>query len=273
MNEVERNWKLGASVKEFSKLIEYAENFGFLELDLEHNIKEGENIYSVLGKALPYREKIYSIHLRYKPQNGKNGIETSCEDVDSLMKNGSLEEFGTRIFVTHSDYPTNPEEFRKQVASLGEKACQYGIIIAVENLCDRTNKTNGFMAPRNPKEIAALLEQIDNPYLGLCLDTGHAISNSELTEKDSLDWNTEEVRKWLRHVHYNDNLNERDEHGKVIRRDKHMPISPETDKKLIANIESLTQNSSYCGVMMLEHRKFDEVLQSKGYLKVGDKNE
>ncbi len=249
------HWDIGASIKEFSKLSEYAENFDFLELDFEHNIKEEGSIYGILEKAHPYREKIYSIHLRYRPANGKNGIEISCEDVDSLIKNNLLEEFGVKIFVTHTDYPTNPEEFMQQLASLGKKASQYGVIVTVENLCDRKNKTNGFMAPRNPKEIAALLEQTNNPYLGLCLDTGHAISNSQLT--DSLDWNTNEARSWLRHVHYNDN---------IIGLDEHMHISSKTDEKLIANLESLTQNSSYCGVMMLEHRKLDEALQSKEYI-------
>jgi len=96
---------------------------------------------------------------------------------------------------------------------------------------------------------------LGSPHLGLCLDTGHAISNAGLA--DSLRWD-DNVSKWLKHVHYNDN---------TFREDAHLPISSNTSEKLIEQFEHLTAHSKHDGTIILEHRKLPEAVLSLEYVK------
>ena len=257
-------WQLGASAKEFDRLQEYARQFGLLEIDLEKAEKLGFGpIQNIAQLVIPNKEWVYSIHLRYDPKKdgSADGIDTSISDLEWLCTTDLGRQLRANMFVTHTDYPQNVQDLLTQLRRLGEAAKHFNVVIAVENLADRKNKTNGYMAPRNPREMAEALEKIagEDPelpnYLGLCLDTGHAISNAGLT--DSLDWNDDLVKRWVRHVHYNDN---------TIRGDEHMPICQSTNAHLIAALNYLLENSAHKGAVIFEHRKLSEGIQSIGYV-------
>jgi hypothetical protein len=249
-------WQIGASAKEFGRLDEYARQFDILEIDVEKAFKLGLGpVFSIAESAEPFKDRIRSLHLRYNQLKGAScdGVQTSIYDLEFF--NRSRLKDAIEIYVTHTDYPQNREQLYEQMQRLGEAAAQQDVIVAVENLGDRKNKTNGYMAPRNPREIAELLDEIGNEHLGLCLDTGHALSNAGLT--DSLVWDTDAARKWLRHVHYNDNL---------FRMDDHMPISSATSEYLIAGLKLLLDSSQHDGFVILEHRNLVEAVQSMHYM-------
>lgn len=250
-------WKFGASAKEFGRLGDYAKNFDLLEIDLEKAVKLGFGpIENIVEKAMEFGDKTYSVHLRYKPFDSKHkdGIDASIDDLRFLCENGYTEKLGIKMFVTHPDYPSSSEMLKSQLARLDNIAKDYGVTIAVENLGDRKNKTRGSLGARNPKEIAQTLEDSDFYALGLCLDTGHAISNAGLT--DSLNWG-DLVPLWLKHVHYNDNM---------IRKDDHLPICQDTNKSIIANLKYLVEQSFYGGVIIFEHRKFEQAILSRDFV-------
>lgn len=244
--------KLGASVKEFLRIAEYASHFDSLEIDLEKASAQVPSMDPIVQLMAPYMDKVYSLHLRYKPAQGRSGIDATLEDMD-LVK-----ELGVERAVTHTDYPQSSEELEKQLSMISDKAAELSLYVAIENLCDRTNKTSGYMAPRNPNSIADFLERLDNKYIGLCLDTGHAISNLQLT--NSMQWDANPIKKWLMHVHYNDN---------VLREDQHLPLSPETigrNPLLIPRFKKLLTDCSKDFVIILENRKLAESIQSRDYL-------
>lgn len=244
-------WKLGASAKEFKRLEEYYQNFDFLEIDLEKASDSIDSMEEIMRRVNLFSDKVHSIHLRYEPTDSKGGFRVILSDM-RLSK-----EFGDKIYVVHTVYPTTPEILERQVRVIGDEAARLGIKVAVENLCDRGNKCGGYNAPRNPVEIVELLEKIGNPSLGLCLDTGHALSNVQRTAGESLNWDNLLMRKWLMHVHYNDN---------TIGGDEHLPISDSTSHELTEGLKNLTQDSAHDGVLILEHRKFEEAIESRDYL-------
>jgi len=251
------NWVFGASAKEFDRFREYGGEFDFLEIDLEKAVKESiRSMDDVIARALEYKYKIYSMHLSYKPpkDGSVDGIGISISELELLFNAGLAKELGVEMFVTHTDYPKNPEELESQLRRLGDAAEKHSVIVAVENVGDRKNKTNGYMAPRNPRELAGVLAKIENPHLGLCLDTGHALGNAGLT--DSLLWD-DDVIQWLKHMHYNDN---------VLRGDEHIALSSSTNEKFIAAVEYLMQASVHNGVAILEHRKLEEAIQSRDFI-------
>ena len=249
-------WKLGVSAKEFGQLQQYVEQFKLVEVDLERAEKLGFPMPKVVEQIRPYQGRVYSVHLRYNTDEvkGTSGIATSIGDLEFLCNSGIMKELGVSLVVTHTDYPKDDADLNRQLERLGAAAAKYGIVIAVENLADRSNKTRGYMGPRNPRVIAEFLAKHGNPNLGLCLDTGHAISNAGLT--DSLEWDNGAMRKWIRHVHYNDN---------ILRGDEHMPVCQATNPKLIASLKYLFEASAHEGVAIFEHRKMAEAVQSMMY--------
>lgn len=249
------NWKFGASAKEFDRFDEYAQ-FDLLEVDLERAAKLGFDLPTVVRQITTVRDKLYSIHLQYKgdKEAGLDGIDVSIRDLEFFCQSGLVEELGIGMFVTHTDSPKNIGEFEQHLVRLGTAAAKYGVVVAVENLSDRKNKTEGYMDPRNPRVLAELLDNLDNPHLGLCLDTGHALGNAGLT--DSLQWGGV-VQKWLKHMHYNDN---------ILREDVHIPLSASTNRHFLAGVRYLLENSIHDGVAIFEHRKLAEAVQSMTYV-------
>ncbi|MCQ2452096.1 MAG: sugar phosphate isomerase/epimerase [Oscillospiraceae bacterium] len=60
----------------------------------------------------------------------------------------------------------------------------------------------------SPAILKELMEALQEPRIGLCLDIGHAFRCSRL---DPIDW-LEELSPWLRHFHIHDNKGEYDTH-------------------------------------------------------------
>lgn len=257
-----KDWKFGASAKEFERLQEYANQFELLEIYLEQDVKTCHDpIENIAAQIIASGKNPYSVHLRYKPflNAHKDGVDAAIYDLSLLCMSGLTADLGVELFVAHTSYPKNRYELYNQIIRLGEAAHKYEVVVAVENLCDRKNHTKGYMPSRNPRAIALVLEELGNPHLGLCIDTGHAISNSELT--DSLEWDDDIVRKWIRHVHYNDN---------VPGKDLHLPISDTMSRNIIANFKYLTQNSKHEGVMIFEHSKLEEAVMSEDYVQTAE---
>ena len=71
--------------------------------------------------------------------------------------------------------------------------------IALENVMDD-----------GPDMLAAIMEGVNDPRLGVCLDVGHA--NTTVSKTPPLDW-IAPLSPWLRHVHIHNNFGEWDLHN------------------------------------------------------------
>ena len=82
-----KNWKFGASAKEFERLKEYANQFELLEIYLEQGLKKGQDpIELIAAQITATRKKPYSVHLRYKPflDEHKDGVNAAIYDLSVL---------------------------------------------------------------------------------------------------------------------------------------------------------------------------------------------
>jgi len=238
-------WEIGASVKELVRIADYAREFDILEVNIQNAVNDG--VEDIAEKVMPFFDKIYSVHLRYRPSSG--GIQLILDSMSFVR------EFAAVIGITHLNYPTNPEELEKQIRDIGEEADKLGVKIAIENVGDKNERCKGFYPAKDPIGLAGMLEKVGYTNLGLCIDTGHAICNSE--KFDSLNWDDELVRKWVKHIHYHDN---------VVGKDEHWPISYLTSRYLIVNVKKLIRESDHDGVLILEHDDFDEAIDARDYL-------
>jgi len=248
------NWKIGASVKDIGSLEQAAEGFERLEIDLstilgtdsvpDHSALR-ERLYGVNGK-------LYSVHLRKGEHLQLDSREQRLDALEPTIEDiAEIKNYGAEIAVAHLMYPGSFDEMVEQLRTIAKYAEQHGVKVYIENLADRKNHTNGYMGPRDPRIIAEALEEVNSDNLGLCLDTSHAACN------DINDYDTELVRKWLRHVHYSEG-----EKG----RDVHLPISARTSKESVAHFEELLANAEQRGTVMLENYNMADVVASADYL-------
>lgn len=91
---------------------------------------------------------------------------------------------------------------RRQVdfwGEMAERAKELGVTVAVENMWEP-----------NPDVIMDVLDQVDSPYVGTCLDVGHA----HLYSAKDISFATwlERVESRLVHCHINNNRGEYDDH-------------------------------------------------------------
>src|SRR3989338_5665188 len=117
------NWKFGASAKEFDKLAEYARNFELLEVDLEKAVPIAGTVEDVHRRIEPYQSQLYSVHLRYEPEDGLSGIEVMLRDITLISS------FGAKISITHTEYPLTPEQLKEQLKIIGDQAAQLGVYV------------------------------------------------------------------------------------------------------------------------------------------------
>ena len=114
--------------------------------------------------------------------------------------------------VLHSGYKAENDLFKLQDVWLARSLefwqreihrwADAGIVVVLENDIDKS-----------PDLLVQLVNQVDSPFLGLCLDIGHQHVFSEL---DVLEW----VRRMgdrLRHVHLHDNDGTGDNHWRIGR--------------------------------------------------------
>ena len=120
-----KNWKFGASAKEFERLKEYANQFELLEIYLEQGLKKGQDpIELIAAQITATRKKPYSVHLRYKPflDEHKDGVDAAIYDLSVLCMSGLAADWGIELFVAHTSYPKNRYELYNQIIRLGEAA-------------------------------------------------------------------------------------------------------------------------------------------------------
>ena len=246
-SDMTSKWVFGVSVKKISLIDTYLSMSERFEVDMRQCCREFSSDEEFIEKIKPIRKNIYSYHLRYSSKKLGIGQELSfmdvtIRDVEMLANAGLIGENGATSLVAHSEYPKSKEEFMRQLFKLRRTAEKYQVQLLIENLPDRTNKTSDYYAPRSPKEIADILEEINSGYLGLCLDTGHAICNSTSTE--SMDWDTPNTYKWVKHFHY---------HSSLPGQDLHLPIDNNTYPALIQRFKKLCSGSQNKGVAIFEN--------------------
>ena len=78
---------------------------------------------------------------------------------------------------------------------------------------DMTVALENVMEPQ-PRLLADIARQVDDPRLGLCLDIGHA--NTFVSQVPPVEW-VEPMAPWLRHVHLHDNVGREDLHDPLGR--------------------------------------------------------
>jgi sugar phosphate isomerase/epimerase len=91
---------------------------------------------------------------------------------------------GVKVVVIHpgcgAGYTTREEHRgvvqwnRRQFGRLGDLAGELGLRVALENMADSLTTTGRRCFGATPGELLGLLERLDHPALGVCLDTSHA---------------------------------------------------------------------------------------------------
>jgi sugar phosphate isomerase/epimerase len=237
------NWNFGISVRDILSLAECQKYFDKYEI----NLKRFENIDELIHKIVSMKKYPYSVHCRY------GTLEQALADIKLARI------FKPKVCVVHLDYPQNEVEFKKQIKLIDEQSKKNKILVCVENLSDRAQKTN-YDGAKNPEKIVEYLDILQNKYLGFCLDTGHAMKNG------FLNWNTPLVKKWLKHVHYHSttpNCPEKDLHLPVIGRDYEKIFLLKSFFKFLSS----TENE---GVIIFENKTVSDSLISKEFLKEND---
>ncbi|MEW9123233.1 MAG: sugar phosphate isomerase/epimerase family protein [Thermotaleaceae bacterium] len=174
--------------------------------NLDSNRQRRVNQY---GEALRNYQGLRTIHGPYidlEPISFDPYIqEASCNRYKQCLEVAA--ELDCGIMVIHSSYDPiksyggyeeyfleeNIKFWKTLIKAFEEKK----ILAVIENVHDS-----------NYKLIKSIVEQINSPYLGACLDTGHAHA---LVKTDVLDW-LEGYRSYLKYIHINDNNGELDQH-------------------------------------------------------------
>jgi sugar phosphate isomerase/epimerase len=114
--------------------------------------------------------------------------------------------------VLHSGYKPENDLFKLQEPWLKaniefwqREICRWedaGIVIVIENDTDKS-----------PDLLVRLVNEVDHPFLGLCMDIGHQHMFSEL---DALEW-VQRMDKRLFHIHLHDNDRTGDNHWSIGR--------------------------------------------------------
>jgi sugar phosphate isomerase/epimerase len=118
---------------------------------------------------------------------------------------------GSRV-ILHSGYTVENDIFKLQQTWLTgnvefwqreiRRWADAGIVIVLENVIDRS-----------PDLMVQLVNEVDNPFLGLCMDIGHQHVFSEL---DALEW-VRRMSNRLWHIHLHDNDGTGDHHWSIGR--------------------------------------------------------
>jgi sugar phosphate isomerase/epimerase len=195
-------WEIGASARNTLALFDCIREFDLFEINL--NILREIEFKELVCTILDFGTKPYSVHCRY---------ETFAQALADIELSKGL---NPELLVVHLPYPQNEFDFRMQIDTLGEAAIKNEIIICIENLADMEERTKQTRS-KNPEEIAAYLDVLNNPNLGLCLDVGHAIKN------DFTNWDSALIKKWLKHIHY---------HSTVKGYDLHLPVTNDSPSVL-----------------------------------------
>lgn len=137
---------------------------------------------------------------------------------------------------------------RRQVdfwSELGEQARAWGVLIAVENMWEP-----------NPDVIMDVLDRVDSPWVGACLDVGHAHLYSSPDVPFSA-W-LERMQSRLIHCHINNNR------GKY---DEHLPLDAEGGIVDYCTVLPLLRALSPQPLVSLEMEKLDYMARSLEFIR------
>ncbi len=246
-------WQPGASIKSISNLELLAEEFDFLELNMKACTDE-YHLDIVMAESVHYADKIRTVHLVYDRQSDFQNRRVIRNSLRAFLNNPHARDMKIDLFVVHLSYVTTPSKFEEDLEEIAKIAEGHEVMIAAENLTNRKGLLNGFTAPVNPQELAVYLARLNSSYLGMTLDTGHAICNSE--RADTLKWDTQELKEVIRHIHL---------HDSIPGNDLHNPISLKTSPRVIYNFNRLTVGSTYKGIVVFEHSDPKKAIETKRY--------
>jgi len=112
--------------------------------------------------------------------------------------------------ISEKDYEESFDRFLGSLEILLKKCEETGVSLLVENnVCILANK--GKLLLQRPDEVARLFKEIDSPYFGLLLDTGH-LKISSKTWDFGIDDFMEVAKPHVRALHINDNDGIADSH-------------------------------------------------------------
>lgn len=117
-------------------------------------------------------------------------------------------ELGARTVVFHTDFlpivrnpDYRPSWTERQVefwTPMAEEAARRGVVIALENMWEPDSSI-----------IGDVLDRVNSPHLGACLDVGHVYLFSDYVPLDA--W-VERISRWIVHCHLNNHRGFYDEH-------------------------------------------------------------
>lgn len=96
---------------------------------------------------------------------------------------------------------------REALREAGSLAGELGVTIAIENYYPDARVVNGeiYDPSVRPSELAEMVESVDHPSVGVCLDTGHAALSASAFGFDLFE-ECEIAAPLVRHVHIQDNF-------------------------------------------------------------------
>ncbi|MBR5252805.1 MAG: sugar phosphate isomerase/epimerase [Clostridia bacterium] len=164
-----------------------------------------------------YGIKVFQVHASFGLWHKKETWEETYSGILEILRLGlyGAHLMGAENYVLHPLFEYgiwvervyfNSDEAREHtiqcIRDLIPDAEKYGITLCLENLPG--NNREFFLT----KEIAKAVEEINSPYVGICLDTGHAAVNGE-----DLGDAVRNCGKHLRCLHTHDNDGELDQHN------------------------------------------------------------
>ena len=167
-----------------------------VELYLEHAPRD------FLERCRAFKDRVYSMHLSYS-----RGLGHAFDEMNLLHRFNNA-----KLAVIHLDKPKDEAEMDRQLREISRQARLKNVTTTVENLPDTTRKalTGAFIGAELAGFIAKKLDRINNPYLGLCFDTGHAVCNN------LRDWDDPLIYKWIKHMHVHDSKRFHDLHRPIL---------------------------------------------------------
>lgn len=190
---LEHGVQAGLTYAESAKILKSV-GFGGIDLDLTHNQSEPEKVLSdewmneALSMAKAARDaglEIAQSHLPYYPGHLENPGDGSDEAFEAFMlpmyEQGlkACKLAGCKIAVMHPYYHLDSFERTVEgnvrlIRRLLPLMEEYGVCVALENVFGRRNSQYLKAYVSLPETILSIIEGVNSPLVGACIDTGHA---------------------------------------------------------------------------------------------------
>jgi len=176
--------------------------------------REGKALVESSGLALALHAPFNSLNLAaLNPGIRAESVRQTLAAIDLCADLG-----GSVVVVHNGNYilsqrfkKNSPEAFKLQwdynlqslkQAARGAEA--RGVILCLENIGFEPNAID-----RNADDLLKIRDEAGSPALAFCIDIGHARLNHELPQV------IEKLGPFARHIHFTDNLGEKDDHGVI----------------------------------------------------------